>query len=91
MDINRYSPSYILDKKHLIGLSDYSTEEIFELLYATKALKRKFEAHEETNILRGTTVALLFADTSLRTRSASLAEAALTCLTATRICTRAKT
>ena len=70
MNINRYSPSYILDKKHLIGLSDYSTEEIFELLYATKALKRKFEAHEETNILRGTTVALLFADTSLRTRSA---------------------
>ena len=33
MDINRYSPSYILDKKHLIGLSDYSTEEIFELLF----------------------------------------------------------
>ena len=70
MDINRYSPSYILDKKHLIGLSDYSTEDSFELLYATKALKRKFEAHEETNILHGTTVALLFADTSLRTRSA---------------------
>lgn len=70
MDINRYSPSYILNKKHLIGLSNYSTEEIFELLYATKALKRKFAAHEETNILRGTTVAMLFADTSLRTRSA---------------------
>ncbi len=70
MDINRYSPSYILEKKHLIGLSDYTTEEIFEYLYATKALKRKFEAHEETNILRGTTVAMLFADTSLRTRSA---------------------
>lgn len=70
MDINHYSPSYILNKQHLIGLSDYSTEEIFELLYATKTLKRKFEAHEETNILRGTTVAMLFADTSLRTRSA---------------------
>ena len=70
MDINRYSPSYILGKKHLIGLSDYSTEEIFEFLYATKALKRKFEAHEETNILHGTTIAMLLADTSLRTRSA---------------------
>ena len=70
MDINRYSPSYILGKKHLIGLSAYSTEEIFEFLYATKALKRKFEAHEETNILHGTTIAMLFADTSLRTRSA---------------------
>ncbi len=70
MDINRYSPSYILNKKHLIGLSDYSTEEIFEILYATKALKRKFEAHEETKILHGTAIALMFADTSLRTRSA---------------------
>ena len=70
MDINRYSPSYILEKKHLIGLSDYSTEEIFEFLYATKTLKRKFEAHEETRILHGLTVAMLFADTSLRTRSA---------------------
>ena len=70
MDINRYSPSYILGKKHLIGLTDYSTEEIFEFLYATKTLKRKFEAHEETNILHGTTVAMLFADTSLRKRAA---------------------
>ena len=70
MDINRYAPPYIIGKKHLIGLSAYSTEEIFEFLYATKALKRKFEAHEETNILHGTTIAMLFADTSLRTRSA---------------------
>lgn len=70
MDINHYSPSYVLEKKHLIGLSDYSTEEIFEVLYAIKALKRKFEAHEETDILHGRTVALMFADTSLRTRSA---------------------
>ncbi len=70
MDINRYSPSYILNKQHLIGLSDYSTEEIFEILYATKILKSKFEAHEDTKILSGTSIALLFADTSLRTRSA---------------------
>ena len=70
MDINRYSPSYILNKNDLLGLTDYSTEEIFELLYATKTMKRKFEAHEETTILHNTTVALLFADTSLRTRSA---------------------
>ena len=70
MDINRYSPSYIVNKRHLLGLTDYSTEEIFEFLYATKTLKHKFEVHEDTNILHGTTVAMLFADTSLRTRSA---------------------
>ena len=51
-------------------LADYSTEEIFEILYATKAMKAKFAAHESTAILQGTTVALLFGDTSLRTRSA---------------------
>ena len=70
MDINRYSPSYGLKHKHMIKLSDYSTEEIFEILYATKAMKGKFIAHENTRILQGVTVALLFGDTSLRTRSA---------------------
>ncbi len=70
MDINRYSPSYGIDRKHLTKLAEYSTEEIFEILYATKAMKAKFAAHESTCILQGTTVALLFGDTSLRTRSA---------------------
>lgn len=70
MDINRYTPSYGITQKHLTKLADYSTEEIFEILYATKAMKSKFVAHEKTCILQGTTVALLFGDTSLRTRSA---------------------
>lgn len=70
MDINKYSPSYGVEKKHLTTLAEYSTEEIFEVLYATKAMKAKFTAHEKTCILQGTTVALLFGDTSLRTRSA---------------------
>lgn len=70
MDINRYTPSYGVEKKHLIGLSNLSTEEIFEFLYATRAMKAKFLAHENTCILDGITVALLFGDTSLRTRSA---------------------
>lgn len=70
MDINRYSPSYGIEKKHITKLADYTSEEIFELLYATKAMKAKFLAHESTKILDGVTVALLFGDTSLRTRSA---------------------
>lgn len=70
MDINRYRPSYGVEQKHLTRLADYSTEEIFEILYATKAMKAKAAAHESTAILQGTTVALLFGDTSLRTRSA---------------------
>ena len=70
MDINRYTPSYGIEKNHLTKLGDYSTEEIFEILYATKAMKAKFLAHESTGILQGTTVALFFGDTSMRTRSA---------------------
>lgn len=70
MDINRYSPSYGINHKHMINLGEYSTEEIFEILYATKSVKGKFLAHESTRILQGVTVAILFGDTSLRTRSA---------------------
>lgn len=70
MDINRYSPSYSVKQKHMTRLADYSTEELFELLYATRQMKAKFSAHENTAILRDVTIALLFGDASLRTRSA---------------------
>ncbi|MGN0807075.1 MAG: ornithine carbamoyltransferase [Candidatus Coproplasma sp.] len=70
MDINRYTPHYNLNKKHMTKLADYSTEELFELLYATRQMKAKFAAHETTNLLQGVTVAFLFGDVSLRTRSA---------------------
>ena len=45
MDINRYTPSYGISNKHLVKLSSYSTEELFEFLYATKAMKAKHIAH----------------------------------------------
>lgn len=70
MDINRYTPHYSLNKKHMTRLADYSTEELFEILYATRQMKAKLAAHENTAILQGVTVALLFGDGSLRTRSA---------------------
>lgn len=70
MDINRYSPSYGINQKHLNKIADYSTEELFEILYATKAMKNKFIARDSTCILQGVTVALLFGDTSLRLRTA---------------------
>ena len=70
MDINRYSPRYGVNYKHMTKLADFTTEEIFEFLYATRAMKDKFIAHEDTKIFRDVTLALLFGDTSLRTRSA---------------------
>lgn len=70
MDINRYKPSYGLNCKHLTKIAGVSTEDLFELLYATRTIKAKYSAHEDTRILNGTTVSLMFNDTSLRTRSA---------------------
>lgn len=70
MDINRYSPRYGVNYRHMTKLADFSTEEIFEFIYATKAMKDKFIAHEDTKIFRDVTLALLFGDASLRTRSA---------------------
>jgi len=54
----------------MVQLGDYSTEELFELMYATRQMKAKFLAHENTSILSGVTVALMFNDISLRTRAA---------------------
>ncbi|MGN0804484.1 MAG: ornithine carbamoyltransferase [Candidatus Coproplasma sp.] len=70
MDINRYTPNYCINNKHMTKLADYSSEELFELLYATRQMKAKHLAHDNTAILNGTTVALLFGGTSIRTRSA---------------------
>ncbi len=70
MDINRYSPSYTISKRHMITIAEYSPEEIFEILYATKVMKSKFIAREKITILDGHTIALFFADVSLRTRMA---------------------
>ena len=70
MDINRYKPSYGVAHTHMTKISDYSTEELFELLYASKVMKAKFIAKEDSRILKGVTMAFLFSDTSLRTRSA---------------------
>ena len=45
MDINKYDPKFKLRRRDLLGLSDLTSEEIFELLYAAKAMKKMGEAH----------------------------------------------
>ena len=68
MDINKYSPKFKLGKRNLLRLADFSAEEIFELLYAAKVFKKKFKVGENSPVLRGKTVALLFGNASTRTR-----------------------
>ncbi|MCL1901336.1 MAG: ornithine carbamoyltransferase [Firmicutes bacterium] len=67
-DINNYVSTEKLENKHLLTLSTYSTEEIFEILHSAKMLKKKLLAGERLNYLENKTVALIFAKNSTRTR-----------------------
>ena len=68
MDINKYEPKYRVKQENLLRLTDLTAEEIFEFLYAAKAMKKKFRVRESSNVLHGKTVALLFGNASTRTR-----------------------
>ena len=68
MDINKYSPKFKLKNSDLLHLADLSSEEIFELLYAAKVMKKKYKVGENVNFLHGKTVGLLFGNVSTRTR-----------------------
>ena len=68
MDINKYTPKYKISQGNLLRLADLSAEEIFEILYLAKGLKKKFGVGEHTPILKNKTVALLFGKVSTRTR-----------------------
>lgn len=68
MDINQYVPKKQIENRHLLTLLDYTPEEIFEILYCAKRLKRAYRAGEKVTALEGKTLALIFAKSSTRTR-----------------------
>ena len=68
MDINKYSPKFKVKGKDLLHLADLTAEEIFEFLYAAKAMKKKYKVGETVNLLHGKTIGLLFGNVSTRTR-----------------------
>lgn len=68
MDINKYTPKFRLKNTDLLHLADLTSEEIFELLYAARSMKKKYKVGENISILRGKTVGLLFGNVSTRTR-----------------------
>lgn len=68
MDINQYVPKKQIENRHLLTLLDYTPEEIFEILYSAKRLKRAYRAGEKVTALEGKTLALIFAKSSTRTR-----------------------
>ena len=68
MDINKYTPKFRLKNTDLLHLADLTSEEIFELLYAARSMKKKYKVGENISILHGKTVGLLFGNVSTRTR-----------------------
>lgn len=68
MNINKYKPTGKIENKHLLTLLDYSSEEIFEILYTSKILKKKLKAGEKLKVLSNKTIAIIFAKNSTRTR-----------------------
>lgn len=68
MDINKYTPKFRLAHKNLLCLSDISPEEVLEILYTARNMKKRFIVGENAPILHGKTIALLFGNASTRTR-----------------------
>lgn len=68
MDINQYKPTGEIKNKHFITLRGFTPQEIFELLHTAAKLKKRLGAGIKTNVLRGKTIALIFAKSSTRTR-----------------------
>lgn len=61
-------PSKELVGKDFLTLADYSTETIMELLHKASELKKAYETREETPLLKGKILGMIFDKPSTRTR-----------------------
>ena len=50
MDINKYTPKFRIKNKDLLHLADLSPEEIFELLYTARSMKKKYKVGDKYTI-----------------------------------------
>ena len=70
MDINKFSPTGNIDKKHLVSLANYTEEEIYEILYRAKEIAMRLTAGEKLNYLKNKFVSLLTKRSFARSRIA---------------------
>ena len=69
MDLLNYIPKAKFSQKHLLCLQDYTPDEILQLL--SLALKLKMQRRlgmDQTNVLKGKNIAMIFTKPSMRTR-----------------------
>lgn len=68
MDVSSYKPKGKIVHKHLLNLRDYSTTDIYEILHLAQSLKTAFNKGKKHELLKGKTLAMIFAKSSTRTR-----------------------
>jgi ornithine carbamoyltransferase len=68
MDLLNYKPEKEFSQKHLLRLSDYSTDEILQVLSLALKLKKQMEEGQRPPLLAGKILAMIFAKSSARTR-----------------------
>lgn len=70
MDINKFSPTGIIEKKHLVSLANYTEEDIYEILYKAKEIAMRLAAGEKLTFLKNKYVSLLTKRSFARSRIA---------------------
>ena len=70
MDINKFSPTGVIDKKHLISLANYTEEEIYEILFKAREIATRLSAGEKLTYLKNKYVTLLTKRSFARSRIA---------------------
>lgn len=68
MDLLNYKPEKEFSQKHLLRLSDYSTDEILQVLSLALKLKKQMKQGQRPPLLKGKILAMIFTKSSTRTR-----------------------
>ncbi len=68
MDVSSYKPKGRIEHKHLLNLLDYSDSDIYEILHLAQSLKDAQHRGKKHELLKGKTLAMIFAKSSTRTR-----------------------
>ncbi len=68
LDLFNYEPKKSFSQKHLLGLQDYSADEIYQVIALGLKLKDEQKNNIPHQILKGKTLAMIFTKSSTRTR-----------------------
>lgn len=68
MDLLNYKPESEFSQKHLLRLSDYSKDEILQVLSLALSLKKQMKEGKRPALLAGKILAMIFTKSSTRTR-----------------------